>query len=278
MQGKTALNFLQRQIESDYFPIDQEKALIVLQHGPLSRPKVSLVRNFTVVLLKEVFFGDRAGAHLARIRAILKAVRQMHRTVVEAVFREKLSDFMRKIEDGRLNRAIWFLYSFQDLWDYLDPDMHVKLQTYVTNLPKEALDALPRTLKITYLQQQARTRVAQLSLEELELLLAEEEADIPTEYLDRAVNLFVGSGSYKQSNTIASRVLLLVTSALTPEQVKAIMKAAGTNTQVKWASNTRMLLNKIREVGIVSADEYAWLVEEYQLGAIIGNADSNGST
>jgi hypothetical protein len=53
-QGRYALERLVKDVESDYFPIDEKQARAWLQSGPLAKPRDSLIRNYVVVLLKKL--------------------------------------------------------------------------------------------------------------------------------------------------------------------------------------------------------------------------------
>src|SRR5262249_3151543 len=51
-QGKFALERLQREVASEYFPISAKEARESLSLGPLKHPRESLVSNFIIILFK----------------------------------------------------------------------------------------------------------------------------------------------------------------------------------------------------------------------------------
>src|SRR5690606_36378916 len=54
-QGKAAMDRLLSELEQNYFPKSVDELVVHLEHGPLGRPRASLVRNFVIVLLKRYF-------------------------------------------------------------------------------------------------------------------------------------------------------------------------------------------------------------------------------
>lgn len=53
-QGKYALDSLTSEVESEYFPTDVKKAVVAFESSPLNKARDSLIRNFTIVLLKKL--------------------------------------------------------------------------------------------------------------------------------------------------------------------------------------------------------------------------------
>ncbi|ENV52100.1 hypothetical protein F953_00465, partial [Acinetobacter junii CIP 107470 = MTCC 11364] len=58
-QGKYALDSLTSEVESEYFPTDVKKAVVAFESSPLNKARDSLIRNFTIVLLKKLSVHDK---------------------------------------------------------------------------------------------------------------------------------------------------------------------------------------------------------------------------
>src|SRR5690606_568784 len=54
-QGKFALDRMLAQVNSEYFSTKESDAIAAFSTGPLRRARDSLVRNFTIVLVKSAF-------------------------------------------------------------------------------------------------------------------------------------------------------------------------------------------------------------------------------
>lgn len=80
-QGKYALDSLSSEVESEYFPTDIKKAVVAFESSPLNKARDSLVRNFTVVLLKKLINDSKDYKEIYRLSTALNAVGVIHRDI-----------------------------------------------------------------------------------------------------------------------------------------------------------------------------------------------------
>jgi hypothetical protein len=148
VQGKYALERLLREVDSEYFPDTSTKAVQALSSGPLKRPRDSLVRNFVIVLLKNVLTPKIDWKADRRYFAALSAVRELHHRVFDTTINERLSSLFRGLPDDALFRGIQVLMTFKDYWDTLPNDIQVKLEGYVLHFLKASSRGLRSFLPI----------------------------------------------------------------------------------------------------------------------------------
>jgi hypothetical protein len=137
-QGKAALAFVWKEIESKYFPTAGDKAKKILDGTPLRRARPALVRNLIVVLLKAVLSqtADRNGR--LRYRAAILSVRVMHPSVWGEVVRTETTRLFRNLpDDDSLAKGVELLRYAPDIANSLESDQITKIEQFLMLLPDE---------------------------------------------------------------------------------------------------------------------------------------------
>jgi hypothetical protein len=260
-QGKYAINSLLDEVSSEYFPTTQEKAVIALRNSPLYKARVSLVRNFTIVLLKKILKETGDYKEKLRISAALNSISQMHKDIFDSTLKDKLSNLIKTLDDNDLDRTFHIFQRLDDSWEYLDSDVKQKLEAYVEALPKEKLDKLDFLLVHSGLSSSARKRVKTASRADLGYPLF---SDLPEPVGDRIVELFVGSSSYDQANSFSSTVSRYA-SDFSKEQIEKIIRGCGENGQIKDSFQVATIINSMRKSKKVSDEELNYWLNEVGL-------------
>ncbi|MEJ1367553.1 MAG: hypothetical protein RPU64_09105 [Candidatus Sedimenticola sp. (ex Thyasira tokunagai)] len=257
-QGKYALESLLEEVKSEYFPTSLDKAVIALNNSPLFKARASLVRNFTIVLLKKVLKETSDYKERLRISSALNSISQMHKDVFDLTLKDKLSGLFKSLNDKDLNKTFHVLQSLPDSWEYLDPDVKQKLEAYVENLPKEKLEEIDFLLTHAGLSASANKRIRIATRIDLDHPLF---FDLPPPVADRIVKLFVDSGSFDQANSFASTVTRY-SSDFTKEQTEKIIRACGENGQIKDSFQVGSIINSMRKnKAVTNAEIDAWLID-----------------
>jgi hypothetical protein len=140
VQGKYALERLINEVHSEYFPDTVPKAVQALSSGPLKRPRDSLVRNFVIVLIKDILVPRLDWKARSRTLAALSAVKELHHRVFELTMKEQLAVIFRRIPDKDIAWCVWLLVRLKNYWDVLSRDVQLKLEAFVTALPSAHFD------------------------------------------------------------------------------------------------------------------------------------------
>lgn len=242
-QGKYALERLLAEIESEYFPISHEQAIVALSSGPLKRPRDSLTRNFVLLLLKRLLQEQPQYKARMRVLAALHAVAAMHPESYNKTLGEKLTQLFRAAADEHLGRCTRFLASVTDSWQFLDVDIRQRLQNYVTSLPAQDLDDLEFLLDLAPLKKFAEHRVNFAKGEELLDLFF---FDLHPKIADRLIELFLDSHNFDNANAIAKYLSLHATD-LSEDHVRRILVGAHLNDQVRYSFELGSLLSTLRK-------------------------------
>ncbi len=257
-QGKYALDRLLKEIDSEFFPIDPAKAVTAFTSGPLRKPRNSLTRNFTLLLVKRLLKEDIQFKPRQRIVAALRAVGTMHPSDYNITLEEKLSPIMRTLEDVELIRATQFIERIPDCWQFIDVDVRHRLEGFVREFPADQLDDLEFLLKFSPLRGSAESRVQSASRDELTGLIY---FDLPVKIADRLIDLYLDSKNFDQANDMGKQ-LLFNASDLSANHVQRIITQAQKNDQVLYSFELGSLLNSLRARKKLPEEQFDSLLRE----------------
>lgn len=261
VQGLAAMERLKLEVLSDYFPTKIEDAVEHFRRGPLQRPREALVRNFAVANLKHLLGPDLAVAAAPRFIAALGALREMHRDVVEAVMRERLTVLARSaIADGRWRAVLRLLKRLADVWPYLEEDVRSNLSRYVDALPAAALPIeLPMALDCNELRSNALDRITKLTEQELADIIAKSQR---REFVDRALEFYSDSGSFDKANTRAKTLIIPLTAVMSAKHVKRTIEACGNNGEIKHSFQCKKVIDALRQRKLLPDQDFETLLVE----------------
>lgn len=257
-QGKYALDSLTSEVESEYFPTDVKKAVVAFESSPLNKARDSLIRNFTIALLKKLINDAKDYKEIYRISTALNAIEVIHRKLYRKILTEKLSSIVRSLAVEKLDRVIPLIRHVEDSWSYLEADIRQKIQTYVENLPKEEIENIDIFLSIQGLKSFAEKRLKKATRTELDEAIF---FVIPLQVSDRIIELYSESRNFDQANNFASTVIRYATD-YSKEQIQKIISVCGDNDQIKHSFDVGSVINSIRKNKNANDDEIdGWLVE-----------------
>lgn len=259
VQGKYALDRLLREIGSEYFPQKAGDAKTFLSSGPLRKPKESLVKNLTVVLLKTILKENSDWKRRRRSAAAARAIAELHPQQYGQTLSEKLSPLLRTVEDADLHQAVEFLQLVTDSWQYLDADVCHRLQSYVEVIPGDRIEDLGLILDYEPLRQCAEKRIAIATRAELKDVLFLER--MPRQVVDRFITIYLDSNSFDQANEWAKQLFFHV-AEFTPEHVRRILTNAAKNPQVLGSFELAHLVNLLRVRETLPVDKFDALLKE----------------
>ncbi|MFD1259236.1 hypothetical protein [Entomomonas asaccharolytica] len=256
-QGKYALDSLIAEVDSEYFPTDIQKAVVAFEKSPLKKARNSLIRNFTIILLKKYINEANDFKKIARIHTALNAIGNIHREVYSETLREKLSNIIRAMNKEQLHIAILLATTVNDCWAYFDLDIKQKLETYVENLPKDKFNKIDMILSIDDLVTAVKKRLHKATRQEFDEPLF--FFTVPTQITDRIVQLYISSNSIKQADSFVLTVIWYARE-YTREQIQKIIIDCSNNFEIIRSQNFGTVIEYLRENNNVSNDEIdKWL-------------------
>jgi hypothetical protein len=267
VQGKAAIDWLVNEINSVYFPTSPEMAAHSFASGPLGRPTDALVRNFLIVLIKTLHSGSLDESTKRRYHTAVNAVRQMHRTIAEQTFVDKLNDIVKTLSDELFGRAMQFVEQVPDTWQYLRGDVRTRMNIYVKNMPYgDIVPNLHTALRITELKSTACEKLKHISRSQLvELFKLDENGAFRNEFADEAVVRYEKAGSFHEANSIATEMLIPLAGCITPLQTERIVKTAAVNIEVRDSFELINVLCALRAQGQMSKSDVDALLRNHGL-------------
>jgi len=268
-QGKYALEKLLADVNSDYFPTTEEKAITALKNSPLTKPRESLVRNFVIVLLKKLINEIEDYKERKRCISALRATKAMHGGIFEATISDKISELLRSLTDENFHKIIPIVRSYSEFWEYTDDDVRQKIINFTEMLPPENIDDLDYLLDFKPLEEAATKRARKATFNELK--------DTAFFYLhsilaDRIIDLYLKSKTYDQANTRGA-LIASYASDYTPEQVERIIRGAGANDQIEYSFELGTVINSLRQRKKLNIGKFDELLEESGLGKYKSNPE-----
>ena len=267
VQVKAALGRLVADVESEYFPRNNEEAIKYFSVGPLSRPKASLVRNFVIVLTKSLLTSDFERPKRDRYFAALHTVIQLERGISHATLATKLNNIVVGMPDENLFSVLRFVARIEETWQYLDEDSKAKLKNFVANLSEEQESiGLFFAFMIADLVESAISRLNSIrtqSIAVLSNLQEENNKRVHPEVVEKATTNYIDSGNFSLANDIGEHLIIPLAKYLLPEQIERIIRASEENSQIKGSYQMNAVLRHIRDCKIISIAQFNELLKKY---------------
>lgn len=262
-QGKYALERLKSEIESKYFPKDCDNAVVVLSSGPLKRPRESLLRNFIVLLSKEILGPNTDYSRLSRFRAALQAVIAMHPESSRKILSASLQTIFKSIPDDLFRSCFFFIRDIPDTWQHLEADQHLRISNYLRQLPTIDLDELDFYLEFPYLSESARHRVKAVTIEELDddFLFS-----LPSYLSDRLIDLTIAARTEGVTNK-GMKLLAAHSSSLSPEQMRRALGRMNKNPRILNSDYFSDVISAFRRAKKLSTHDFNSLTSQNGLDA-----------
>ncbi|MGD1325394.1 hypothetical protein ACNHE5_10805 [Pandoraea pnomenusa] len=173
-QGKRALDRLQAELDSNFFPAERADVAVFLKAGPLAKPRDSLLRGYISIILKRLIRNDPELKWEKRRQMInaLYAASDLHPADWERLIEDQLGAMIPGLQDQNdMGRVVVLIGAegCQSLWGHLDEAARLKLSTYVENLPEHLFSYVENFIETQDgpFRQSAITRINRSTIVEL---------------------------------------------------------------------------------------------------------------
>lgn len=265
VQGKAALTFLQGQIDSEYFPTDDEAAFSALKISPVYRAKKNLIKGFMLSAITSCLKEELT--HKKRMQRIvaMKAVLKLHPNVAEEIVKSSFDTICQKLNDDQLKHLVELLCQFSDLQSWVSQQTLNRLKSYVSEMPS---DDVPYSLHFAYrmeaLNQEAKARYARVGYNELKrsvTYLQKHANGIPAHLIDMAIITYAAAGNYNEANLFAMELIRPSIRHASKEQLLSIIKASK-NSQVRESHEFSSIAYEIAQQGKIAKPELRMAFQE----------------
>lgn len=245
VQGKAALDSLTRTVQSPLFPTGFDEAVRVLRAGPLERANESLVRNFTVVMIKNILHEEKSESR-DRFGAALLATISLYREISENTLKNDFSRLLRITSDENLDRAIPLLRQISHLWTWLDDDCRIRIERYVQNPPDEqCYQVIRHSLGVPDLEQYAVDNLIRLEASKLAKLINDHDGN--RKLVDFMTDYYCRSANWNEANSNASTLIIPHAASFDKVNVSKILSAVVNESEIKGSHKRFAVIEAILE-------------------------------
>jgi hypothetical protein len=128
VQGKAAIDRILADLQRESFPESQATVTQFMSDRYFNNAKESLIRNVTVVLLKELFSPNYPTVGDAKVLHVLTAVMVRHPAVYETLVSEKLAGLIAPLEDEEAVRLFALIRIDPRVWRWLSDADQLRLK------------------------------------------------------------------------------------------------------------------------------------------------------
>lgn len=264
VQGKYALDLLQAEVNSEYFPTTAKGAKLALTSSPLGRPRESLVRNFVVTILKRALNDEIDYKAKSRLLATLEAIEEMHREYYFRTMTATASKIFRAVIDENLEKALQLILALKSTWNFLDADVHQRIENYVHSLPC-GIDCLAEILEFSPLAPAGRERLRNSNREDFRKAFF---FKMHPEIADRMIDLYLSVGSFDEANSWSNEIGNY-SGEFSADNIRRIIIGAAKNGQITGSFQLSNLLKKFLEANIIPKEDLRRLLSDHQLDKLL---------
>jgi hypothetical protein len=253
VQGKAALDRLLAEVESVYFPTDANKAWDFFSHGPLARPRESLVRNFTIVLVKRLVFETLDDNAILRHVVALKATLLMHREVSEKTLHSLLSATIRGAGDTHMIRVLLFVSYLPDAWEVIENDIKTRIYNCVSQISiRENAQLFADLVDCVPLREAVMQRINKMGSSDATSLL---KTGPRSEYVSRCLEGYNSSKSFNQANSIATEVILPLVPVFTDRHITQLINVFSENGEITGSRQFTIVILQLLQSEQISSNK-----------------------
>jgi hypothetical protein len=261
VQGQAALERLQSDILSEYFPSDTSKAIEYFIHSPLANAKPVLVRNFVASTMKTLLLDNHEDREWERLSAALNAAHQMYLTVSSQVFADSLSKTAQRLNDTQLSNVVHFLSAISDTWQYLSGDVRTRIENYILQVNgNEAIRTLNFAFNIHELSTLAEQRIPNLNGYDIQELT---KLNPRTQFVERGITVYCQSGNFYIANEWADGIIIPLIQFMVAKDAEGLIECAAENDQVSYSHRFKGVISEIAKQNLLTRPQLKKLLEKY---------------
>ncbi|EKN3734555.1 TPA: hypothetical protein ACPY8E_003477 [Yersinia enterocolitica] len=244
-QGKAALTRLLSEVDSSYFPMEEDKARVVLNNSPLFNARDNLVNSFITVLIKNILDKDKVDlTYYSKIYVVLKIIRDMHGLTYDNTLTKNLSKLIRLQNDDNIHAAVNIILYVDDSFSYFDEDVKLKVKKYILDFPSEYLEVLNALGEIVELKHEVVGRINKITRRQL---LANNLNIRLEEFNDLIIDVYSNSGYYADANDFAHIVVANIDS-FNMRQIGKLIDSCALNNQIYGSRKIGSIINALNQI------------------------------
>lgn len=224
-QGKAALEEIRNVILDPYFPEKTPEVITRLSGAGLSRARHSLIK----AVVDDIIFGvpDKAHPYFTKVAPFnaLDAVIEMNREIALSRAVSDVDKLLNRTEKKAIDVGSIITLRQQELAQQLNDASRVVVRSWIGKNKEVGLaNVIRHALKNDWLKDAALLRIKDLDADKIEKVTG----NVPSEIIDRAVEIYASSRSWDEANSVAAKCALPFADKMTEENIETIFSAAKT--------------------------------------------------
>ena len=249
VQGKAALKDIFNKIESDYYPIERNEIKIVLAEGPLGRSKESLKRQFLKSLLHKYVSNTESKRSHEKYINTLVVFWELNKVFIENDFLNYVQNILNDSVRADYLKIGELLANIPDVYHGLSETNKIRIENFV--LQDTPIYLLSILTSVNELSDVIKQRIDGFDDDQLFEFIQKYPNTNPIlqnlDYsVDKLVELFKNSGSYRQAEERFKKILYFVP-RLTQKHLNEIIEASVKNDQISGAFRLGELYKQLFE-------------------------------
>lgn len=273
VQGKAALTELKTIISSQYFPTETRKAVKQLRSSSFQNANSTLIRS----LVDNLIFGFLTKGdplfYKKQVFAALNAASEMYPDEVENRLRKQVPKVIQTIEDEYFVGAAALVARTTFGWVVLgDAEKEQIIQFITEGKEKDVLRGLPALSKIGDLKSPVQQRID--SLELADFATAIQYPELHEVAKEKALTYVEEAKSWATANEVFDEVILPLFEALTPEDIRRIIRMPTEHdADLPGSGGYELFVERVRSSGLIDDHELNTLLKENEAGYLASDAE-----
>tara|TARA_R110000803_G_scaffold20550_1_gene52784 strand:- start:12 stop:1385 length:1374 start_codon:yes stop_codon:yes gene_type:complete len=268
LQGKAIIDYFDRDIRSLGFPSRKEDVESYVLSRYLEKMRENNINNLVIVLAKSLINAvpeNWKKLNASKVLPSLKTVKS-HRPAIWENVKPKLTQILNQNMPENARRIAMFVGEFPEFWDGLQIGTQTSIRAVlegVESSDKSTLRGL-RAGKIPALHEVAVSVIGKIEEDSLAAAYVYFPHD---SIIDRLLNAFENSGSYRAAESRFSDHLQRLASQFSSEHLVRILRAVSNNGQIALAhlipEQILNLFQSVSEEALPSSDELSEIMEGF---------------
>lgn len=227
VKGKYVSDRVYRLLNEESFPVDTDQAYKVLSSPhQLGKVKDNAIRNIIIMILKRLFKDDDklTQEQTKRFAAALGAISKLKSQLYNETLRQKLQELLSSAVEINIKRVLPIITVHNNVWAFIDIANKTRIEAIIESMDADqlqiykVLDASEVSRDI-YLK--TKSLIQTFDPKELENLFSYRLTPL---FIDEAIELFLQSKNFAQSENRGLNIILKVAGKLNSKQLETLLK------------------------------------------------------
>ncbi|MDV5225992.1 hypothetical protein RZ760_008555 [Providencia rettgeri] len=250
-QGKIALDTIMHEINSALFPHDKEKALIILNNGPIKNARPSLINNLLEAVIRIVCSDDSVSEELLiKYEILLEYIRETYSAIYADKMEAKLSSILSKKIDKDCFNYIKAIVYIPNSWVHMNEAVKLKIKEFIKT--QRFFIYLPYFKKISNVNSSLKSEIEciliKLNDSKFRDYIRQAKLEEPI-YSDKVIEAYLDCNNYSDAMSFTVTVANYLP-LMTEDQIIRLLQGIESNHSVKNNYQLSYLIEELEKLDV----------------------------